>query len=69
MEHLLCTRCWDTAALTSHPWLGAIGRAKRGISVDHGLGSMGRLFGESQDIRAEILKYELGLARVVRGRK
>lgn len=73
MEHLLYTRCWDTAELTFHSqWLMAQGyqqRAKRGINVGPGLGSLGRLLGEGQDIHAGILKYELGLAGVVRSRK
>lgn len=44
-------------------------RAKRGTNVGPGLGNLGRLLGEGQDIHAGILKYELGLAGVVRGRK
>lgn len=57
------------------PWMSSLGGsvlpegAKRRANIGPGLGSMGRLLGEGQDVCAETLKYELGLARVVRGRK
>lgn len=72
MEHLLYTRRWlgHSRANISHSVAqGYQQRANRGINVGPGLGSSGRLLGEGQDIQAEILKYELGPAGVVRGRK